>query len=283
MLRPWVGWPGAKSLVTELSEVAGIDLVEKSANASDEELKKTEIAQPLLLATALLSWGALNASSAEGTKVHVAAVAGHSVGEFAASVIADVLSPTDAMRLVKLRGNAMAKASKTPETGMAAVLGGDEAAVIAAIEQCDLHAANINAQGQIVAAGLLTDLAKLPERVPDGCRVRPLTVAGAFHTKFMSSALEEFDEAAKTTNFRDPKITFVSNDAGKVLATGEQIREHLTNQIARPVNWLACQRTFAKIGIEQIIELAPGNTLSAIAKRETPNITARPIASLMPS
>jgi [acyl-carrier-protein] S-malonyltransferase len=283
MLQPWLGWPGAKSLVAELSDAAGIDLVETSANASDEELKKTEIAQPLLLATALLSWGALNASSPEGTEFHVAAVAGHSVGEFAASVIADVLSPADAMRLVKLRGNAMAKASRSPETGMAAVLGGDEAAVIAAIKQSDLHAANINAQGQIVAAGLLTDLAKLPERLPNGCRVRPLTVAGAFHTKFMSSAVAEFTTAAKTINFHDPKITFVSNDAGRVLATGEEIREHLTNQIARPVHWLACQRTFTRIDIDQMIELAPGNTLSAIAKRETPNITARPIASLMPS
>jgi [acyl-carrier-protein] S-malonyltransferase len=283
MLQPWLGWPGAEKLIAELSKVAGIDLVEKSATASDEELKRTEIAQPLLLATALLSWGALNASSAEGTGFDLTAVAGHSVGEFAASVIADVLSPTDAMRLVKLRGDAMAKASKTPATGMAAVLGGDEAAVMAVIEQCDLHAANINAQGQIVAAGLVTELAKLPERVPDGCRVRPLAVAGAFHTKFMSFALEEFNEAAKTTEFRDPKITFVSNDAGKVLSTGEQIREHLTNQITKPVNWLACQQTFAKIGIDQMIELAPGNTLSAIAKRETPNITARPIASLIPS
>jgi [acyl-carrier-protein] S-malonyltransferase len=283
MLQPWLGWPGAKSLVAELSEVAGIDLVEKSANASDEELKRTEIAQPLLLATALLSWGALTASNAQENQFDLAAVAGHSVGEFAASIIAEVLSPTDAMSLVNLRGSAMAKASKTPATGMAAVLGGDEAAVMAAIEQCDLHAANINAQGQIVAAGLLTDLAKLPERVPDGCRVRPLTVAGAFHTKFMSSALEQFNIAAKTINFRDPKITFVSNDAGKVLSTGQLIREHVTNQIARPVNWLACQQTFAKIGIEQIIELAPGNTLSAIAKRETPDITARPIASLIPA
>jgi [acyl-carrier-protein] S-malonyltransferase len=283
MLQPWLGWPGATSLVAKLSEVAGFDLVERSANASDEELKRTEIAQPLLLATALLSWGALTASSAQENQFDLAAVAGHSVGEFAASVIADVLFPTDAMRLVKLRGNAMAKASKTPETGMAAVLGGDEAAVMAAIEQCDLHAANINAQGQIVAAGLLANLAELPERVPDGCRVRPLAVAGAFHTKFMSSALEEFNEAAKTINFHGPKITFVSNDAGRMLSTGGEIREHLTNQIAKPVNWLACQRTFAKIGIEQMIELAPGNTLSAIAKRETPNITARPIASLIPS
>jgi [acyl-carrier-protein] S-malonyltransferase len=283
MLQPWLGWPGAKSLVAELSEAAGLDLVQRSANASDEELKKTEIAQPLLLATALLSWGALNAPSAHGTKFDLAAVAGHSVGEFAASIIAEVLSPTDAMRLVKLRGHAMANASKTPETGMAAVLGGNEAAVMAAIEQCDLHAANINAQGQIVAAGLLTNLAELPERVPDGCRVRPLAVAGAFHTKFMSSALQEFNTAAKTTEFRDPKITFVSNDAGKVLVTGQQIREHLTKQIAKPVDWLACQRTFAKIGIKQMIELAPGKTLSAIAKRETPDITARPIASLIPS
>jgi [acyl-carrier-protein] S-malonyltransferase len=177
----------------------------------------------------------------------------------------------------------MAKASKTPATGMAAVLGGDEAAVMAAIKQCDLYAANINAQGQIVAAGLLADLAKLPERVPDGCRVRPLAVAGAFHTKFMSSALEQFNIAAKTINFRDPKITFVSNDAGKVLSTGQLIREHLANQIAKPVNWLACHRTFTRFGIKKMIELAPGNTLSAIAKREAPDITARPIASLIPS
>jgi [acyl-carrier-protein] S-malonyltransferase len=99
----------------------------------------------------------------------------------------------------------------------------------------------------------------------------------------MSSALDEFNIAAKTINFHDPKITFVSNDASKMLSTGEQIRKHLTNQIAKPVNWLACQQTFAKIGIKQMIELAPGNTLSAIAKRETPDITVRPITSLIPS
>jgi [acyl-carrier-protein] S-malonyltransferase len=283
MLQPWIDSTSAKSLEAELSEAAGVSLDEMSANASDEELKKTEVAQRLLLAAALLSWRAFQESSDQARNFRVSGVAGHSVGEFAAAVIAGVLTPSDAMSLVATRGEAMAQASKDPKTGMVAVLGGDELEVIEAIERGGVFVANKNATGQVVAAGLVTKLDELDASLPTGCRVRPLAVAGAFHTKYMQWAVDEFAEAAEKIEFRDPQITFISNNAGLELKTGRQIREHLTNQIARQVDWVSCQHAFVNLGFTQMIELAPGNTLSSIAKRQVPNVAAHPITSLMPT
>jgi [acyl-carrier-protein] S-malonyltransferase len=177
----------------------------------------------------------------------------------------------------------MAQASKDPKTGMVAVLGGDESEVIEAIERGGVFVANKNATGQIVAAGLVAKLDELHASLPTGCRVRPLAVAAAFHTKYMQSAVDEFAEAAQSIEFCDPQITFISNNAGATLKTGHQVRDHLTNQIARQVDWTSCQHAFVSFGFTQMIELAPGNTLSAIAKRQAPGIAAHPIASLMPT
>jgi len=283
MLQPWIDSTSAKSLEAELSEAAGMNLAEISANASDEELKKTEVAQPLLLAAALLSWQAFQESSDQVQNFSTSAVAGHSVGEFAAAVIVGVLTASDAMSLVTTRGEAMAEASEEPKTGMIAVLGGDESEVIEAIERGGVFVANKNATGQIVTAGLVTKLDELSANLPTGCRARPLAVAGAFHTNYMQSAVDEFAEAAEKIEFRDPQVTFISNNAGLELKTGRQIRDHLTNQIARQVDWVSCQHTFVNLGVTQMIELAPGNTLSAIARRQIPDIAAHPIASLMPT
>jgi [acyl-carrier-protein] S-malonyltransferase len=283
MLQPWIDSTSAKRSVAELSEAAGMNLVAISANASDEELKKTEVAQPLLLAAALLSWQAFQESSDQARNFPVSGVAGHSVGEFAAAVIAGVLAPSDAMSLVTTRGDAMAQASEEPTTGMVAVLGGDELEVINAIERSGVFVANKNATGQIVAAGLVAKLDELSANLPAGCRARPLAVAGAFHTKYMQSAVDKFAEAAEKIEFRDPQITVISNNSGLELKTGQQVREHLTKQIARQVDWVSCQHAFVELGVTQMIELAPGKTLSSIAKRQVPGIAAHPIASLMPT
>lgn len=283
MLQPWIDSTSAKSLEAELSEAAGMNLAEISANASDEELKKTEVAQPLLLAAALLSWQTFQDSDNQNQNLDISAVAGHSVGEFAAAVIAGVLTPRDAMSLVTTRGEAMAEASEEPKTGMVAVLGGNECKVIESIEQSGLSVANKNATGQIVAAGLVAKLDELSANLPAECRVRPLAVAGAFHTKYMQSAVDKSAEAAQSIEFCDPQITFISNNAGATLTTGHQVRDHLTNQIARQVDWVSCQHAFVKLGVTQMIQLAPGNTLSSIAKRQIPGIAAHPITSLMPT
>jgi len=283
MLQPWIDSTGAKRLLAELSESAGMNLAGISAAASDEELTKTEVAQPLLLAAALLSWQTFQGSDNQNQNLDISAVAGHSVGEFAAAVIAGVLTPSDAMSLVTTRGAAMAEASEEPKTGMIAVLGGDELEVIDAIERRGVFVANKNSTGQIVAAGLRAKLDGLSANLPAECRVRPLAVAGAFHTKYMQPAVDEFARAAEKIEFRDPQITFISNNAGSVLTTGHQVRDHLTNQIGRQVDWVSCQHTFVNLGVTQMIELAPGNTLSAIAKRQIPGIAGLPIASLMPT
>src|SRR5690606_12377781 len=119
-----------------------------------------------------------------------AGVAGHSVGELAAVALAGVVSAQDALRLVGIRGRAMADAAAQTPTGMSAVLGGDQDAVVARLQELGLTPANYNGGGQIVAAGDLDALAQLAAEPLRGTRVIPLQVAGAFHTSYMASAVE---------------------------------------------------------------------------------------------
>ncbi len=123
-------------------------------------------------------------------------VAGHSVGELAAGAIAGAISAEDAMRLVRVRAEGMAAAAAADRTGMTAVLGGQEPEVLAAIEANGLTPANINAAGQIVAAGTMEQLAAFAADPPAGARLRPLSVAGAFHTRHMAPAVEALAAAA---------------------------------------------------------------------------------------
>jgi [acyl-carrier-protein] S-malonyltransferase len=282
MLAPWLDEDNARLLIDQLSTIAGLDLQDLGLNASDETIRATEIAQPLLLTVSLLSWQALLDSSSDlASEVggfDLVAVAGHSVGEFAAAVVAGSLSIDDAMRLVAARGRAMAGAAQAgPPTGMSAVLGGSPEDVLMTIESHYLVAANINSEGQVVAAGEINNLNALSENPPAGARIRPLPVAGAFHTQFMQSAVAEFARVAADIKFEKPRVTFVSNDGGSMIEDGDSLRHHLVSQISHPVNWLACQRRFEQLKIEQLIELAPSGTLSSIGKRQTPQIVSRPI------
>ena len=126
------------------------------------------------------------------------------MGEIAAYAIAGVISADDAVALAATRGAEMAKACAVEPTGMAAVLGGDEAEVLSRLEDLDLVPANRNAAGQIVAAGALSALDKLAEDPPAKARVRPLATAGAFHTRFMASALDGYASAAQGVATSEP-------------------------------------------------------------------------------
>lgn len=257
-LSPWLELPGLAEQVGGWSELAGRDLIRLGTTASAEEITDTDVAQPLLVAAALAAAGLLGEPDA---------AAGHSVGELAAGAIAGVLSASDAIRLTRVRGEAMAAATAATPTGMTAVLGGDEATVLAAIADAGLTPANINAAGQIVAGGTLEQLEAFAANRPAGARLRPLRVAGAFHTVHMAPAVEALAAAAASTVVKDPAITLLSNADGRVVTSGQNWVERVVAQVAAPVRWDQCMATMSDMGVTALIELPPAGTLTGMAKR----------------
>ena len=149
MFTEWLSVPGTTDRVTAWSDAIGLDLVRLGTSATAEEITDTAITQPLVVASALLSYGLLREKYGDLPADTV--VAGHSVGELAAAAIAGVITDDEAVRLAAIRGAEMAEACALVPTTMAAVLGGDEAQVLAKLEQYELIPANRNATGQIVA------------------------------------------------------------------------------------------------------------------------------------
>ncbi|MFC4006514.1 ACP S-malonyltransferase [Nonomuraea purpurea] len=258
-LAPWLELPGVADRLGAWSEVVGLDLIAYGTTAGADEIRDTAVAQPLLVAAALASAEVLGAAPD--------VLAGHSVGEFAAAALAGVLTPEQSLALVRERAKAMAKAAAVTETGMSAVLGGEEAEVLAAIERHGLTPANVNGAGQIVAGGTIEQLAAFKDDAPARARLIPLKVAGAFHTAHMAPAVESLREAARTVTPADPGVTLLSNADGQPVATGAEFVERLVKQISNPVRWDACMQTMAGLGVTTMIELLPGGTLTGLAKR----------------
>src|SRR5215472_134339 len=269
-LAPWLELPGVAERLGTASELAGCDLIRFGTTASADEIKDTAVAQPLLVAAAIVAASAL--SSCGAGDVPADAAAGHSVGELAAGVIAGVLAADDAMRLVGVRGRAMAAAAGTEPTGMTAVLGGDRDAVLAAIAQCGLTAANVNGAGQIVAAGTLAELEAFAAGPPTGARLRPLQVAGAFHTRHMAPAVTALRDAAADVTAAEPVMTLLSNADGAAVTTGKEWLERIVAQVAAPVRWDLCMQTMADLGVTALIELPPAGTLTGLARRALPGV-----------
>jgi [acyl-carrier-protein] S-malonyltransferase len=262
-LSPWLEIPGLTEKFGTWSELAGRDLIRLGTTGSAEEITDTSVAQPLLVAAALAVAELLGEPDA---------AAGHSVGELAAGAIAGVMSAEDAIRLTRVRGEAMALACDYEQTGMTAVLGGDESAVLTAIADAGLTPANINTAGQIVAGGTLEQLAEFAANPPAGARLRPLRVAGAFHTKHMAPAVDALAAAAAGTTVGDPVITLLSNRDGAVVTSGPNWVDRIVNQVANPVRWDLCMATMSDINVTALIELVPGGTLAGLAKRALPGV-----------
>ncbi|MFI6386064.1 ACP S-malonyltransferase [Nonomuraea sp. NPDC050540] len=258
-LTPWLELPGLADRLAAWSDVAGIDLIAYGTTAGEDEIKDTAVAQPLLVATALASAEALGASPD--------LLAGHSVGELAAAALAGVISAEQALDLVRVRAQAMAKAAAVTETGMTAILGGVEEEVLAALREHGLTPANINGAGQIVAGGTLEQLAALKEQAPARARLIPLKVAGAFHTTHMAAAVTAMRESAAAITPADPRVKLLSNADGQVVAGGADFVERLINQVSNPVRWDSCMATMTELGVTTMIELLPGGTLTGLAKR----------------
>ncbi len=265
-LNSWLEIASFKENVAELSETISLDLIKHGTLSDEETIRDTAIAQPLIVAASIATANLLDRST-------IAGVAGHSVGEVAAGYISNVLTEKEAINLVNLRGNAMAEAAKaTPGTGMAAILGGDEEAVLSKLSEFELYPANFNGAGQIVAAGLSSKIQQLVANPPQGSKVIPLSVAGAFHTSFMEPAVAKLSDFVSSLEPKNPSMKLWSNQNGQLIESGSQFLTLLVGQVANSVRWDLCMKSMVAVGVTGVIELSPGGTLAGLAKRGMPGV-----------
>jgi len=270
MLSPWLDLAGVEQQLAEYGKLVDLDLIRLGTTADADEIKDTAVTQPLIVALGVAVSDHLGLrANADGSVV----VAGHSIGELTAAAVAGALAPDVAVALAARRGAEMAAACALTPTGMSAVLGGADADEVAAlIEVAGLTPANRNGAGQIVAAGTTEALAAFAESPPPGARVRPLAVAGAFHTQFMGPAEDALRAYAAPLIAADPLFLLLSNADGTAVPDAGEVLPRLIRQVTRPVRWDLCQQTLRDLGVTAAIELPPAGTLVGLAKRELPGI-----------
>ncbi len=260
-----------------LAAAQSCDVDLSAALAGDgDRLRPTEIAQPALLFVECALYSTLPGD------LDVVAMAGHSVGEYAAAVAAGALRPADAMRLVIERGRAMAAMR---EGTMCALIGID---VELATTACDdahretgevVVVANHNAPGQLVISGSTAgvDAAAKLALSRGARRAIPLNVSGAFHSPLMASAATRFDVALDAVAMSDPNPPVVCNvDACAVRSAGE-LRDRLRAQLTSPVRWIDCVRRLVDLGADMLVEVGPGSVLTGLARRIAPDARALPV------
>jgi [acyl-carrier-protein] S-malonyltransferase len=265
MLTPWLELPGVRDQVATWSKLINLDIERLGTTATADEITDTAVTQPLVVVAALLAYDEINKRSPLPSDT---IIAGHSVGELAAAAIAGVLTADEAVSLAAIRGAEMAKACALEPTTMAAVLGGDEAAVLARLAELDLVPANRNAAGQIVAAGAVAAIDDLIATPPEKARIRKLAVAGAFHTRYMAPAQDAVARAAADITPQQPTGPLLSNSDGQPVSSGRDALDKIVSQITRPVRWDLCSQTMREHATTGLIELPPAGTLAGIAKRE---------------
>lgn len=243
----------------------------------ERTLQATDQAQPAILFVSLALLALLASNGAQPQ-----AVAGHSLGEFAALVAAHALSPLDALAAVQARGRAMAAAAPGG-TGMAAVLGlEDETVVRICAETGDVVAANFNAPGQVVVSGTDRALDLITPRLQrEGARrVIRLPVSGAFHSPLMARAADAFrtDWAEIPLHRLDRPQVF--NADGDVHAEPAEVRELMVGQLMGPVRWTATVRRLQQLGIDRFVEVGPGRTLTGLVKKILPGAVVHNIEDM---
>jgi [acyl-carrier-protein] S-malonyltransferase len=263
-LEPWLIEEKFRNQLSSISDSVGMDLVAHGTVSDADTIRDTRVAQPLIVAAGLIALGAL---TADGRRQKIGAVAGHSVGEVTAAAAAGILSEADAVAFVRERGAAMADAAALEPTGMSAVIGGDEVALLDRLAELGLSPANFNGGGQIVVAGSLDALAQLAAEPPQGARVIPLQVAGAFHTRYMQPAVSHMEYFAAGLQKNDPTLPIYTNRDGSLIESGSHFVDLMVGQVSSPVRWDLTMISFAAAGVTGIIELAPAGALVGLAKR----------------
>ncbi len=259
----------ARAVFDEADTVLGFPLSRLCFEGPDAELGLTINSQPAILTVSL----ACLRAAAEAGRWQGASmpdfVAGHSLGEYTALVVANVLDLAEAIRLVRERGRLMQEAGERQPGGMAAIMGLDEASLEEVCQEAGTQIANINCSGQIVISGAHEALV----RAMDLCRVRgarrtiPLQVSGAFHSPLMRPALEGMTEIVSTLGLRRPAVPIVANTTAQPITDAEAVKAELLGQLCGCVQWQRSIEYMVAAGVSTFVEIGPGQVLTGLIRR----------------
>ena len=247
------------------SDILGFDLLKKLTESTAEELAQTRLSQPAIFTVSLLALCAVRENGIEN-----AAVAGHSLGEYAAMYASGMLSMEDAFKAIRLRSEAMAKAAENSKGAMAAILRCEPDVIEEVCGSVNGFAApaNYNSPEQTVIAGDVEAVdAAIAKFTELGKRAVKLAVSAAFHTKHMQSAAEEFKTAVSGFSFAKPNCDFYANLYGKKLEDFSDMPAYLAAHICSPVKFVDELNAMNEAGIEAYVELGPGKVLSGLVKK----------------
>ncbi len=271
MGRAWCeAFPEAREVFAQADELLAFPLSDACWNRGDE-VHRTDVAQPGILTTSVAILTVLRSRGLDTRGAPLAA--GLSLGEYTALWCAEALRFEDALRLVRLRGEAMQDASEALPSGMTSLIGASPAQAEALVDVgrrrgiCSV--ANLNAPGQVVVSGELAALEAVEAAAPaQGIRkALRLTVAGGFHSECMRPASERLRAALSEVEIRAPRLPFVTNVTGRPVTDPARIREHLAQQVCAPVLWEASMRWALENGVRAFLEPGPGNVLAGLLRR----------------
>jgi [acyl-carrier-protein] S-malonyltransferase len=263
-------------------QILGWSLRRVCLDGPEEELTRTERAQPALYALSYALWATLHQQWGRDP----AAAAGHSLGEYTALTAAGSLDFDAGLALVALRGRAMAAAADLEPSGMAAIIGatpelGEEVAAARRGQGGRLQVANLNAPGQVVLAGGAEDIEWLTDHGPEHGvrRVIPLKVAGGFHSSFMEGAAGELGAALDSMSLKPPRFPVWSNTTARP-HRAEEIGPTLVRQVVSPVRFSESLAGMAESGIDTFVHVGPGDVTAGMARKSVPEATVLTVSAI---
>ena len=269
--------PVVKDTFAEASAVLKLDLWKVVSEGPEETLNQTHITQPAMLTAGVATWRIWQARGGAQPQV----MAGHSLGEYSALVCAGALDFSEAVELVGLRGRYMQAAVPTGQGAMAAILGLDDAQVVAACQQAAqgevVAAVNFNSPGQVVIAGQAAAVNRAMElcKAVGAKRALPLPVSVPSHCALMKPAGEQLARRLQSVNLRKPQIPVINNVDVATPDAADAIRDALVRQLYNPVRWVETVRRLVNEGVTQLTECGPGKVLVGLNKRISKDMVAR--------
>ena len=267
----YANYSSARAVFDEADKALGFPLTRLCFEGPEEELTQTINVQPAVLTVSIACLKA--ALEVSGNRLPPPAfVAGHSLGEYTALVVAGVLSLSDAVLLVRERGRLMHEAGRRKPGGMLAVIGLDEEATREICLSAGTEVSNINSPGQIVISGAEEDLAEARRlaETKGARRVIPLKVSGAFHSLLMEPAVEGLRAAISGFTFQKPSIPVVANVTAEILTEAKPIKDELVDQVLSCVQWQRSVENMIAEGVTTFFEIGPGQVLAGLIKRISP-------------